>query len=356
MKLRRRDTEVFSLSFLDVICCGFGAIILLLVLSEFGQPIVIERSRQDLESQIKKLQEELFVIRGESERLERELKGRVDRLVRERQNLAKVAGDFSSIRGQFDASRQDAAVSNILENELLSAYQELEVENKRLLNVSKTKRKISTVAVGGIPVDSDYVIFVIDASLSMVNDHWETVIETMENILNIYPSLKKIQVLDDNGVELFRGRPGVWEVDSPENRQRIVQAMRRWNTMSDSNPSDGIQKAITNYWSPEKRISIYVFGDDFKETGGHDFSSVQGTIDKIDKMNKLDTNGRRRVRIHGIGFPPGPTATPFLINRFAHLMRVVSDRNDGTFIGLTESRGCKVRMNFGGITQCVSGN
>ncbi|NBR17318.1 MAG: hypothetical protein EBT81_05400 [Gammaproteobacteria bacterium] len=54
MKLRRRDTEVFSLSFLDVICCGFGAIILLLVLSEFGQPIVIERSRQDLESQIKR--------------------------------------------------------------------------------------------------------------------------------------------------------------------------------------------------------------------------------------------------------------------------------------------------------------
>ena len=28
MKLRRRDTEVFSLSFLDVICCGFGAVIL----------------------------------------------------------------------------------------------------------------------------------------------------------------------------------------------------------------------------------------------------------------------------------------------------------------------------------------
>jgi hypothetical protein len=126
MKLKRRDTEVFSLSFLDVICCGFGAIILLLVLSEFGQPIVIERSRQDLEAQIKKLQEELFVIRGESEVLERELRGRVDVLARERRNLAKVAGDVSSIRGQFDASRQNAAVSNILENELLSAFQELE--------------------------------------------------------------------------------------------------------------------------------------------------------------------------------------------------------------------------------------
>ena len=33
MKRREYDSEGFSLSFLDVICCGFGAIILLLVLS-----------------------------------------------------------------------------------------------------------------------------------------------------------------------------------------------------------------------------------------------------------------------------------------------------------------------------------
>ena len=52
--MARRRVEVFSLSFLDVICCGFGAIILLLVLSEFGQPLVIEKSRNDLELQLKK--------------------------------------------------------------------------------------------------------------------------------------------------------------------------------------------------------------------------------------------------------------------------------------------------------------
>ena len=73
MRLKRRETEIFSLSFLDVICCGFGAVILLLVLSEFGQPLVIERSRQDLESQVKRLQQELFAIRGDSQVLEREL-------------------------------------------------------------------------------------------------------------------------------------------------------------------------------------------------------------------------------------------------------------------------------------------
>jgi hypothetical protein len=43
-RLGRRDVEVFSLSFLDAICCGFGAVILLLVLTEVGEPVVIENS------------------------------------------------------------------------------------------------------------------------------------------------------------------------------------------------------------------------------------------------------------------------------------------------------------------------
>ena len=77
MKRRqRRETEVFSLSFLDCICCGFGAIILLLVLSEFGVPIQLEQAKTDLDAQIAKLQQELYELRGTSVVLERELRGR----------------------------------------------------------------------------------------------------------------------------------------------------------------------------------------------------------------------------------------------------------------------------------------
>ena len=35
--IRRRQIQVFSLSFLDCICCGFGAIILIFVLSVDAQ-------------------------------------------------------------------------------------------------------------------------------------------------------------------------------------------------------------------------------------------------------------------------------------------------------------------------------
>lgn len=350
MKLKRRDTEVFSLSFLDVICCGFGAIILLLVLSEFGQPIVIERSRQDLESQIKKLQEELFVLRGERAVLERELQGRIDVLAKERRNLAKVAGDVSSLRGQFDASRQNAAVSNILENELLSAYQELEAEKKKLMQVSRTRRQIQTQAVGGIPVDSDYVIFLIDTSGSMQGGHWETAIEVMREILDIYPRLKGVQIVDDNGRELFAGTRGRWLTDSPALRTDIVQRMRSWRSFSDSSPADGIELAIKNYWSAERRISIYVLGDEF--TG----ESIQGALDAVDRINRPDATGRRRVRIHAIGFPEAPGMTPFTNIRFSALMRAMCERNDGTFVGLTNTKSCAFSMNIGGVMTCVGGN
>ena len=41
---RKRNVEAFSLSFLDCICCGFGAIILLLVLSKIYEPVIIEKN------------------------------------------------------------------------------------------------------------------------------------------------------------------------------------------------------------------------------------------------------------------------------------------------------------------------
>ena len=49
-RTRPRRAEGFSLSFLDVICCGFGAIVLLLVLSKMGEPAALERSRLDLDA------------------------------------------------------------------------------------------------------------------------------------------------------------------------------------------------------------------------------------------------------------------------------------------------------------------
>ena len=130
---KRREFEVFTLSFLDCICCGFGAIILLLVLTDIGQPIVIERSEKDLKEQILDLQRQLFELRGESEILNRELQGRI-----EGSNYRAAEGGgarrrLSKIRGEFKASKGEASVTNIVETELVAAHQTLTAEMQRLL-------------------------------------------------------------------------------------------------------------------------------------------------------------------------------------------------------------------------------
>ncbi len=66
MAKKNRNIEAFSLSFLDCICCGFGAIILLLVLSKIYEPVVFEETQEDLQQLIAMLQEQLFEIQGET--------------------------------------------------------------------------------------------------------------------------------------------------------------------------------------------------------------------------------------------------------------------------------------------------
>jgi hypothetical protein len=76
---RRRNVEVFSLSFLDVICCGFGAVILFYTIISAQSGIERTRKAEDLSAQVSKLEDEvlagaknLVVLRNTLQRTESE--------------------------------------------------------------------------------------------------------------------------------------------------------------------------------------------------------------------------------------------------------------------------------------------
>jgi hypothetical protein len=344
MKVKRRDAEIFSLSFMDCICCGFGAIILLLVLTDVNQPVIIERARVSMNGQLLRLQQELFAIRGDTDQLNRELQGRITQLRAERARLARLQGDLTNVKGEFAATKSDASVANIVENQLVSAYQELTAEMERLLR--QPQRRAPTAAVGGIPVDSEYVVFVIDTSNSMVSMHWDSALEIMRETLDIYPQVKGLQVLNDQGRYMFDGTGGRWLTDGQQTRDRIRNTLPNWRPYSESNPLPGIQTALRQHRIVGQKMSIYVIGDEF--TG----ESIQAAIDTIARLNAADGK-RPRARIHGIGFPEGPGMPPFTNIRFAALMRAVSARNDGTFVGLTNEKPCKTFVEVLGARQCI---
>ena len=72
-KGKRREIEAFGMSFLDVISCGFGAIILLLVLSLVLEPKTIRRITVDLRDKISQIEQARELLLGESQKLRREL-------------------------------------------------------------------------------------------------------------------------------------------------------------------------------------------------------------------------------------------------------------------------------------------
>ncbi|HEX6636890.1 MAG TPA: hypothetical protein VF033_04460 [Steroidobacteraceae bacterium] len=344
---RRREFEVFTLSFLDCICCGFGAIILLLVLTDVGQPVVIERSEKDLKQQIDALQRQLFDLRGETDVLNRELQGRMSILNAEQRKIALMAGDLSKIRGEFKASKGEATVTNIVETELVAAHQTLTAEMARLLK-NAPRRDPNVLAVAGIPVDSEWIIFVIDTSGSMQADNWENAQNTMKEILDIYPKVKGLQVLDDEGKPMFPSTKGQWLQDTPAQRAKVLSAMVNWKSYSNSSPVEGIGAAVQGWWSADKKISVYVIGDDF--TG----PSVEAALQAVRKYNPVDRQGRHKIRIHAIGMPNGSSSPSHINARFSVLMRAMCDDNEGTFVGLSiGGMGCAVKVDVYGAPRCI---
>jgi len=61
MAMRRRRTEVFSLSFLDCICCGFGAVVLFYTIIAGQSGVDRIRKTDALQAEVNKLEEEVLV-------------------------------------------------------------------------------------------------------------------------------------------------------------------------------------------------------------------------------------------------------------------------------------------------------
>ncbi len=302
---------------------------MLLMLTRPLEPILLENSEVDLSERIEAREQALFEIRGEiRELLASDNASATDRLAAieaikelERQLEDTLGKAMSLGEAEREIDEQTA--------ELASAKQTLTDEMQRLLGLDF---KRDSGLVGGIAVDSEYIIFVIDTSGSMQSAAWNQVVRKVDETLSIYPRVKGIQVMNDMGDYMFPQYRGTWLEDGAGVRNRIIQTLSGWAPFSNSSPVEGIREAIDTYYDPSKNISIYVFGDDY--TG----DSVEEVVDAVDQINIADEMGRRRVRIHAVGFPVYLDQPNARIYRFAALMRELAYRNDGTFVGLTEYR------------------
>ena len=313
MKRRSRNLEIFSLSFLDVISCGFGAVVLLVLLSKstiVGGTVNIDRISELLKTftQTQTLSSEL---ESQSQQLASEIDQQLDEdtqlqsaIEKATQTLAMIQSENSNLKAKIDTLQQQLN----LPSATISTDNDIDDE----------------IYAGGIPVDANYIVFIVDTSGSM-QEIWNKVMREMENILNIHPKVKGFQILNDNGIHLISAYKRKWINDTPSLRRRALQLLRSWQAFSNSSPVEGLREALQLYVKPNMKISIYILGDDY--TG----SSYDPVLKTIARLNTNKISGKPIARIHGIGFYNQQGGD---ILRLSTLLREVARQSRGTFIAL----------------------
>jgi len=331
--IRRRSTQVFSLAFLDCICCGFGAVILIFVLSIGSQ----DKAQQEVLANLRRLIAEhaaaLAKLMVSKEDLER-ANARVATLVvdqRLKNDSVHALLDELEQKLQYEKNGQQALLVDLdaLKKEIAARQKkpEMVLQNVKPLPV-------------GVPVGSNYIAFVIDTSGSMrdpnTGELWSIVFRKIDEVLDAYPTVEGIQVLDSDGRFIMGGgRNAQWLPDSPEARETLKRAIRRYDVFANSNPVPGIYRALTTLYDASNanmKMGIYIFGDEFTDT-------ADAAIKRLDQLNPADENGHRRVVINAVGFP---TTIRFEFSmgntglKFANLMREVTYQHGGAFIALQD--------------------
>ncbi|MEM9055852.1 MAG: hypothetical protein AAGD86_00155 [Pseudomonadota bacterium] len=311
MKKLQRERQEFGLAFLDVISCGFGAVVLLVLISRPGDAPTEQKTDTSA------LLAQTFALEDELKQVSTLLEGAKLKLAESKGNNRDALLEEQRIALELKEKLEQA-------DKLSASLATLKQQSDKLKTIS-LRRDDSTERdeeVGGIPVDSDYVIFIVDTSGSMKRI-WRPVMAQLQNVLNIHPQVKGFQVMNDNGQYLFPDRRGRWLKDSTSTRRLVVQRLTSWSGRSNSSPVEGIREALSTYGGKGK-LSLYVFGDDY--SGG----SYDRDVKQIDQLNTTRT-GKRLARIHAVGFLVSRTS-----ERFSTLMREVTYRNDGTLIALAQ--------------------
>ena len=304
--MKREAPDAFGTAFLDIISCGFGAIVLLILIFKFEPEVtgLASVSNDDANAKIKQLYSLIDEI--DAEAMTEDPQATEDKLD------ALKAAEASLTRSLSETSKLQQT-SATLKQQLAA----LEVMNKRqqIAGTSAGKQSRQDDEVGGIPVDRDYIIFVVDTSGSM-KEIWHKVMQEIENILTVHPQVKGFQVINDNGNYLISGYAGKWIKDTASKRKRIMKLFSSWASISNSSPVEGIDTALTRYSKYADNLSIYVIGDDY--TG----ASFDQVISRTRQLNK------GRARIHALNFISPNAST----DRFSTLMREICRENQGTFL------------------------
>lgn len=164
---KRRETEVFSLSFLDCICCGFGAVLLVFLLTITSKTNVDKSVVDDVRQRLTKAEKEREVKEKDLDRIQ--------------QVIARAQLELQDVTTQLKSDQQKVSDRR---RELLMMLQQASVMKDTLDRMLREKQAVPTEEVAPVPIPEvdrrqyltgvkltgEFVVFLVRTSGSMLGD------------------------------------------------------------------------------------------------------------------------------------------------------------------------------------------
>ncbi len=177
--MARRQLNVFSLSFLDVMSCGFGAVVLIFLIINHATEEETKTVNQDrlaevrlLDYQVQTGEKELFALLERMDTLEQRLDASDAKLVSTRRAIERRREDFEELEKESLAQKESLEA---LKTDVDTREQEL--ERLRALEAANAGGRIRTFTgegdrqyLTGLKVGGKRILIAVDTSASMLDD------------------------------------------------------------------------------------------------------------------------------------------------------------------------------------------
>ncbi len=255
---KRREFDVFTLSFLDVMSCGFGAVILIFIVIQHSTETTSQEVSLDLLAEVKKLEIEVLEGTDNLVVLKTTLKEAEDEIVTAEDLIRSILEQIRQLQATIALSMEEGAsqTKDIRARQLeLKELEESVANLKGTLNQKEESGDATRTFVGqgdrqyltGLHLGGEHILILIDSSASMLDStivnvlrrrnmdpdtqraskKWQRVIRTIDWIVANIPNESNIQLVHFNSEATSLVPDGHLEWVKSTDRDDIDYALER---------------------------------------------------------------------------------------------------------------------------------
>lgn len=338
---KRRETEVFSLSFLDCICCGFGAVLLVFLLTVSQKQLVDKSVVDDVQRRVEKTKTEVNLSTEDLARLGRSVAAlRLELEDLQKRSQAEQLKLSERKREMMLMLQQSGNLKDAID-QLLGEKKNIPTEDVAPVPIPEVDRR---QYLTGVKLNGEFVVFLVRVSGSMLGEtiddavtrlaesdekkraapKWQRVVQSLEWLIATLDPETKFQILlfNDETASILPNQEDKWF--SLQDKPTLAQIIKKLHEIVPQGGAN-LERAFTKIrFLPRLPDSIVLLTDGLPTKS--DSLPVEGDVDEGYRIRFFEIATKQlppRIPVSTILFPllSGDPGAPGLYWELANATR-----------------------------------